>query len=166
VPNDVVRDADGNWLAVTARDDDDWCRLAPLLGAPAGLDTIDARRARRDEIHELLAGWSARRSAAESADLLQAARIPASVVQNASHLTGDDPQLRHRDWHVTMESGIWGTQHTDRFPAVLRDVDGSEVTLTYRASPYLGEHNFDVYGRLLDLDAGEIAERMGDGLFT
>ena len=54
----------------------------------------------------------------------------------------------------------------DRFPAVLRDADGTELTLEYRASPYLGEHNFEVYGKLLGMDEGEIAERMGDGLFT
>ena len=35
VPNDVVRGANGDWLAVTARHDDDWRRLAPLLGAPS-----------------------------------------------------------------------------------------------------------------------------------
>jgi hypothetical protein len=32
-------------------------------------------------------------------------------------------------------------------------------------SPYLGEHNFDVY-RQLGLDEGELGERTGYGLFT
>ena len=64
-----------------------------------------------------------------------------------------------------MESPIWGTQQTDRFPAILRDGDGGEIELSYRHSPYLGEHNFEVYEALLGLDAAEVAERMGAGLF-
>jgi crotonobetainyl-CoA:carnitine CoA-transferase CaiB-like acyl-CoA transferase len=166
VPNDVVRCGDGDWLAITARDDAEWNRLSPLLGAPEGYDAIDVRRQRRDEIHDLLAGWAEKRRAGDAADVLQAEGVPAAVVQNAAHLTGSDPQLRHREWLVSMESGIWGTQHADRFPAVLRDADGTEMPLVYRGSPYLGQHNFDVYARLLGLDDGAIAERMGDGLFT
>ncbi len=166
VPNDVVRGADGDWLAVTARHDDDWRRLALLAEAPSGLDTLDARRRRRDEVHELLVRWATRHPAAAAVDMLQGAGVPAALVQNAAHLTGSDPQLRHRDWVVSVESGIWGTQHMDRFPAELRDANGDQLALTYRASPYLGEHNFEVYAELLGLDEGEIAERMGDGLFT
>ena len=33
-------------------------------------------------------------------------------------------------------------------------------------SPYLGEHNFEVYGELLGLDEGEIAVGMAEGLFS
>ena len=72
VPNDVVAAADGEWLAVTARHDDDWRRLAPLIAAPSGLDTLDARRRRRDEVHDLLTTWAARQPAAAAVDLLQA----------------------------------------------------------------------------------------------
>ena len=117
-------------------------------------------------MRELIARWVANRSAADAADALQAAGVPAYAVQDAEDLTGRDPQLRHRDWVVTLDSGVFGRQHVDRFPARLHDVDGTELEISYRASPYLGEHNFDVYAGLLGLDVGDIAERMGDGLFT
>ena len=87
------------------------------------------------------------------------------MVQDAEDLTQRDPQLQHRDWVVTLDSDLFGVQHVDRFPARLHDVDGSELHLEYRASPYLGAHNFEVYADLLGLDAGDIADRMGDGLF-
>jgi crotonobetainyl-CoA:carnitine CoA-transferase CaiB-like acyl-CoA transferase len=166
VPNDVVRASDGVWLAATARDDGDWRRLADELGADDTLDTLPARRLRRVEVHDMLAGWAAGRSAAAAVERLQAAGIPAAVVQNAADLTGEDPQLRHRDWVVEMASAVFGVQHTDRFPATLTDSNGEELAIGYRPSPYLGEHNFDVYATLLGLDEGEIAERIGDGLFT
>jgi crotonobetainyl-CoA:carnitine CoA-transferase CaiB-like acyl-CoA transferase len=166
VPNDVVRSADGRWLAVTARDDDDWRRLASILAVPEHLATVGARRAHRAEVAALLSTWAATLSAHDAVDALQRVGVPASVVQNADDLTQHDPQLRHRDWIVTLESGLFGHQHVDRFPARMRDADGTELQLVYRASPYLGEHNFDVYGDLLGLDVGEVAERMGDGLFA
>lgn len=166
VPNDVVLAADGRWLAVTARDDDDWRRLAVLLDAPDQLATLTARRARRDDVIELLAGWAGTRDAAVAEEELQTAGVPASVVQDAHDLTQRDPQLRHRDWVVTLDSDLFGVQHVDRFPARLHDVEGSELHLEYRASPYIGAHNFEVYADLLGLDAGEVADRMGDGLFS
>lgn len=166
VPNDVVRTRDDRWLAVTARDDADWARLAPVLGSPDGLTTVEDRRRRRDEVRALLTAWAAARSADDAADALQAAGVPASAVQDASTLTQTDPQLRHRDWVVTVDSPLWGTQSIDRFPAVLHDADGTEVEIEYRHSPYLGEHNFEAYGELLGLDPDVIAEHMGEGLFS
>ena len=166
VPSDVVPTAGGGWLAVTARDDDDWSRLAPVLGAPVEWASADTRRRHRSEVRRLLEQWAATRTAAEAEAELQGHRVPASMVQDAATLTGDDPQLRHRDWELTVESPIWGTQRTDRFPALLHDADGSPIELTYAHSPYLGEHTFEVYEQLLGLDTAEIAERMGDGLFS
>ncbi|MFT3855078.1 MAG: CoA transferase [Ilumatobacteraceae bacterium] len=166
VPNDVVPCADGAWLAVTARDDGDWARLSPILGAPDGLDTIDSRRERRSEVRSLLASWAIGRSAAEAAEELQAAGVPASKVQDASHLTGEDPQLAHRGSFLDLPSEMFGVQHIECFPARLHDASGAPIELEYRATPYYGEHTFDVYREVLGLDEVEIAERMGDGLFT
>jgi crotonobetainyl-CoA:carnitine CoA-transferase CaiB-like acyl-CoA transferase len=166
VPSDVVPTAGGGWLAVTARDDDDWSRLAPLLGAPTEWASADTRRSHRSDVRRLLEQWAASRSAADAEAELQGHGVPASMVQDAATLTGDDPQLRHRDWELALESPIWGTQRTDRFPALVHDADGSPIELTYAHSPYFGEHTFEVYEQLLGLDMAEIAERMGDGLFS
>ena len=151
---------------MTARDDADWSLLAPLIGAPGDLATVDARRARRSEVHDLLATWAAQRPAAEAAAALQAAGVPAAKVQDASHLTGEDPQLRHRGTFVDVPSDVFGVQHLERFPAALHELGGAAITLEYRASPYFGEHTFSAYSALLGMDDVEIAEHMGDGLFT
>lgn len=166
VPNEAVRCADDAWLAVTARDDADWSGLAAVIGAPAGLETVDARRSRRAEVRSLLADWAAGRDAAGAAEALQAAGVPAAKVQDASHLTGDDPQLRHRGSFADLPSSLFGTQHVECFPAHLSDADGTSIGLDYRATPYFGEHSFEIYGELLGMDETEIAEAIGDGLFS
>ncbi|MEO5899260.1 MAG: CoA transferase, partial [Ilumatobacteraceae bacterium] len=79
VPNDVVRTADGRWVAVTARDDDDWRRLAAVIGAGHELATLDVRQRRRDEVRRLLEAWAGGRTADEAAVALQAAGVPASA---------------------------------------------------------------------------------------
>jgi crotonobetainyl-CoA:carnitine CoA-transferase CaiB-like acyl-CoA transferase len=146
--NDVVRAADGEWLAVTAR-------------AGVEVDALQTVTGGRD-----LSDWVSTVGAGEAAERLQAAGVPAGLVQNAAHLTGSDPQLAHRNWLVDMPSDVWGTQHTDRFPARWYDAEGHEVTLEYRASPGLGEQNFEVYPELLGWDEGRVAEAMADGLFS
>jgi crotonobetainyl-CoA:carnitine CoA-transferase CaiB-like acyl-CoA transferase len=74
-----------------------------------------------------------------------------------------DPQLLARDmWH-TCDHAVFGERPYDRFPALWSAMD----LHPYIPPPaYVGEHNFDVYAELADLDAGAVAEGMADGLFS
>ena len=56
-----------------------------------------------------------------------------------------------------------GRQQTDRHPARWYGADG-EIELAYGPAPYLGQHDFEVYGELLGWDDVAVAEAMGDGL--
>jgi hypothetical protein len=79
------------------------------------------------------------------------------------HWNEADPQLAHRDWLISMDSVMVGTQTTERHPA--RWFDGStELRLPYGPAPYLGEHNFEVFEDLLGWDAADVAEAIGDEL--
>ena len=57
-------------------------------------------------------------------------------------------------------------QHTDRFPGRLHDAGGEELVIDYRPSPYLGEHNFEVFTAVTGLDDAEVVEHLADGLFS
>ena len=64
-----------------------------------------------------------------------------------------------------MESDLIGTQTTERHPAHWYDASGEqEVVMRYGASPFLGQHNFEVFGELLGWDEAAVAEAMGDDL--
>ena len=159
--NDVFLCADGDWLAVTAFDDDDLARLSSIDGI--GPDLVEAGRA-ENEIRRWAAGVGG--SAAQAA--LQAAGVAAGLVQNARHLTEQDEQLAHRDWLVEVDSSILGRQTTDRHPGQWFSVGGDgtskPIELRYSGSPYLGEHNFEVYEELLGWDAEQIAIAIGEEL--
>jgi crotonobetainyl-CoA:carnitine CoA-transferase CaiB-like acyl-CoA transferase len=164
VPNECYRAADGEWLAISCRDDRDWSRLVAASGLKAdeGLASIEARRDRVAAVDELVGAWVASVDAEVGQSLLQDAGVPAGRIQNAGDLMSD-PQLVARGMWLTFDHATFGTRPHDRYPALW-----SRMSLEpYRApAAYPGEHNFEVYPELLDLDEAAVAEAMSDGLFS
>jgi crotonobetainyl-CoA:carnitine CoA-transferase CaiB-like acyl-CoA transferase len=153
-PNNCYPTVDGRWLAVSCRDDAEWRRLATAVGA-AG----DTARADGDRV---VGRWAATVSADAAQELLQAAGVPAGVVQDAGDLMAD-PQLTARSmWH-RCDHGVFGERPFDRFPALW---SAMELAPYLPPPSYVGEHNFEVFEELADMDVGEIAEGMADGLFS
>ena len=74
-----------------------------------------------------------------------------------------DPQLVARGMWRHFEHATFGTRPHDRYPALW---SGMSLEPYLVAPSYVGEHNFEVYAELLGLDAGAVAEAMGEGLFT
>lgn len=166
VPNNVYRCLNNEWLAVTARDDQDWSRLCQTIGVPqlvsdTRFTSVEGRRAHRAEIDQALGSWAAQQNAEQAMRQLQAAGVPAGKVCTMRDFTERDEQLAARQWLVEVENKLLGRHQLDRFPAVF-----SDVTFDYAPAPFLGEHNFEVYKELLGMSEEEIAIAIGEGLFT
>jgi benzylsuccinate CoA-transferase BbsF subunit len=139
---------------VSCRDDAEWRRLATVVGAAGHTARADGDR--------VVAQWAATVSADAAQELLQAAGVPAGVVQDAGDLMAD-PQLTARSmWH-RCDHGVFGERPFDRFPALW---SAMELAPYLPPPSYVGEHNFEVFEELADMDVGEIAEGMADGLFS
>ena len=164
VPNEVYATGDG-FVAVTVTEPAQWLGLVGLLADPRlddpSLVTEVARRDRRSMIDAVLGEWAAGRTAAEAADALQGAGVPAGPVQNSHQLFTDDPQHADRGFWQPVDHAVFGERTVDAFAGLW---NGERWTPRYLSPAYLGEHNFDVWA-----DAGystdEIAEGIGDGLF-
>ena len=164
VPNEVYATGDG-FVAVTVTEPAQWLGLVGLLADPRlddpSLVTEAARRDRRSMIDAVLGEWSAGRTAAEAADALQGAGVPAGPVQNSHQLFTDDPQHADRGFWQAVDHAVFGERTVDAFAGLW---NGRRWTPRHLSPAYLGEHNFDVWA-----DAGyspeEIAEGIGDGLF-
>ncbi len=167
VPNNVYRCRNEEWLAITARDDQDWQRLRAIINAQdlannLQLAHVEGRRAHRVIIDAALGQWAALQGAEQAMRTLQSHGIPAGKVQNMCDMTESDEQLAARQWLVEVDNVLLGRHQIDRFPAIF-----SRAPLEpYRAAPVFGEHNFEVYAELLGLSQEEIAMAIGDGLFT
>jgi len=164
VPNECYRAADGEWLAVSCRDDRDWDCLVAATGLPTdpALATRAGRLAQITHVDALVGSWVGSMTASVAQEVLQGAGVPAGVIQNAGDLMSD-PQLVARGMWRSFDHPGFGTRPHDRYPAIF-----SHMTLEPYARPaaYAGEHNFEVYPELLDLDVAEVAAAMDDGLFT
>ena len=142
------------WLALVCPDDDAWQRLADELGRAdlAGLSTQE-RLARRDELDDVVAAWTADQDA-EALDVrLQTRGIPSHQVHN-THECLTDPQLAHRGHYVTVEHPLLGPVLVEG-PRYLLSRTPGRITAP---GPTYGQHTWDVLSDLLGYDDDRIAK--------
>jgi crotonobetainyl-CoA:carnitine CoA-transferase CaiB-like acyl-CoA transferase len=154
---------DDQWCAIAVETDEQWRGLRRALGEPAwatdpALDTFAGRREQLELIDRELAAFTARHEPRALMEQLQAAGVPAGMVQRSSdHMS--DPQLAHREFFRRLEHPemgevpyeghqfrITGYDNGPRFPA-----------------PCLGEHTYQVLDEILGLDGDEIARVLESG---
>ena len=167
VPNEIYRCGEGQYLAITARNDREWAALCGVAGLRGLADdpTLQSeagRVLRRAEIDAALAAWALTVQAEDASVALQGVGVPAGRVQNAQDLAETDPQLAARGFWLEADNALFGRRTFDRFPAKF---SGSELE-PYEPSPYLGQHTFDIYGELANMTDEAIAEGLGNGLFA
>jgi benzylsuccinate CoA-transferase BbsF subunit len=150
---------DDRWIAIAVTDDAEWRALVRAMGSPewarsdrfADPDGLDAR----------LGEWTRGFEAVALAERLQAAGVPAGPVQDFQALL-DDPQLAHRGHWVRLRHALLGELPFDRSGFRLSGGSGALRT----PGPNLGEHNAEVLGGLLGLEAWEIERLMSEGVLA
>jgi len=104
-PHGIFRAAgDERWIALAARSDEEWRRLATVMGAPeaaadARFVTLAARKANEDALEAQVTAWTSSRPAEESLALLQGAGLAAFLAMTNRDLF-EDPHLRARGFFV------------------------------------------------------------------
>ena len=97
VPHGVYAAAgDDSWVAIACRDDDDWRRLAEVIGAPWALDEKFARfaerYARREEVDRHLESWTSQHERHKVEDVLRDAGVPVEPVAMPEDRIEHDPR--------------------------------------------------------------------------
>ena len=158
-PCAVEGDVGDRWVAIACWTDAEWERLAAIVGIdePA-LGRLDARRARVDEVERVVGSWTARRSRAEVAALLQAEGIEAVPIEDFGDIH-DDPQLAARGHFVALTHPFMGPGLYERNGFRLSDAPSGYD----RAGPTLGQDNEHVLGELLGLSPGEQERLRAEG---
>jgi crotonobetainyl-CoA:carnitine CoA-transferase CaiB-like acyl-CoA transferase len=142
------------WIALATWSDDEWARLAGIIGLEdSSLATLDARLARVDEVEAAVAAWTASHTREEIAERLQSEGIEAVPVQDWQDLL-DDPQLRDRGHFERLEHTKLGQCWYQHNGFRLSDAPARYA----RPSPMLGEHTEEVLRDILGLSPAEIAE--------
>ena len=92
---------DEQWCAIAVFSQEDWERLAGIMGRPelindSRFSTLEDRKANEDTLDEIVEEWTSQLDAQELTVLLQEAGVPAGAVQNAREVM-EDPQIIARN---------------------------------------------------------------------
>lgn len=153
---------DERWLAITVVNDDQWSSLRSLVSAvwadAERFQTLLGRKQHEDELEQLIAGWTARLQASDLMQRLQAAGVPAGVVQDARDVLTRDEHLQERGYYVYLDHPEIGRSAYDGLPARLSESAGR----IEGPAPLLGEHNTRVLRDILRFDDDQIASLIVD----
>lgn len=154
------------WVSIAVDSEGEWRRFCVAIGSPPW--TEDERF--RDKFQRLrhqaaldarVSEWTATRSHREAAEILQGAGVAAAPLLDIEERFGD-PHFAAREAYVQVQrqgfEPMWITGSAWKL---------SQTPVTPRGpAPLLGEHNDDVFGRLLGLSKEEIARLAADGAIS
>ncbi|WP_067701419.1 CaiB/BaiF CoA transferase family protein [Nocardia jejuensis] len=157
-PSNVYPTAGGEMVLLAANQDTVFTRLSELMDRPElatdeRYSTHIARGARQDELDELITEWTVPQDAEALLARLHEKGIPAGRIYTARDMFAD-PHFAAREAIVRIAHPELGTLPMQNVFPKLSRTPGS----IRHAGPRLGEHNADVYGRLLGLDPGRLTE--------
>ncbi|MFI6866042.1 CaiB/BaiF CoA transferase family protein [Nocardia sp. NPDC050406] len=163
-PSNVYPTAGGEMVLIAANQDTVFTRLTELMGRPElasdeRYSTHTARGARMDELDELIAAWTADADAEELLETLHKAGVPAGRIYTARDMF-NDPHFAARQAIVRVTHPELGELPMQNVVPKLSATPGS----VRHAGPDLGEHNAEVYGQVLGLDADQIAKLAQTGV--
>jgi formyl-CoA transferase len=152
-----------DYVFIHVANTDMWKALTRAIGQPElGDDPRFAERGGRvaqvEELDALVEGWTEKRTKHEVMELLAGAGVPCGAVLDSTEVL-EDEHLRRRGMIVDVEHPTRGRMAIPGSPIRL---SGSPTEVT--RAPLLGEHNAEVYGRLLGLGEAELAELRRDGV--
>jgi formyl-CoA transferase len=130
----------------------------PELGADPRYEDRRDRVAFMDEIDTMIEDWTATRPKHEVLSILAGAGVPCGAVLDSAEVLSD-PHLRQRGFVTDLEHPRRGVYPMPGNPVRLSD----SPTEVVRA-PLLGEHNAEVYGKLLGVGQAELDTLRRDGV--
>ncbi len=165
-PHSVYRcKGDDRWCAIAVFTDEEWNAFCDVIGNPAWtkaskFNTLLARKQNEVELDRLVEEWTIKHTAEEVMALMQAASVPAGVVQNAKDVYRD-PQLRHRSYlWLLNQSETGAVSHLG--PAFKLS---KTPAIPHRAGPCLGQDTELVCKELLGMSEKEFDELLIERVF-
>jgi crotonobetainyl-CoA:carnitine CoA-transferase CaiB-like acyl-CoA transferase len=151
------------WIAIAVFTDEQWQAMRKVMGEPAWaaeprFDTLEGRKANEDDLERLVADWSRDQVAEELMERLQAAGVPAGVVQTSEDVLDHDEHLKARGYYVYLDHLETGRAAYDGSPFKMSKTPGGPV----RPAPLLGEHTMYVAKEIIGLSDEEIADLVAD----
>jgi len=156
-PYNVYATKDGH-IAINVVKEVHWTSLLDAMGRPdlkshPGYASNALRCQRMEEVDALVEGWTRTLLRDEVMALLRRHRVPSAPVRNLREVM-NDPHMHQRGMLETIDHPELGRIVVPTSPLRYHGADKVETT----PSPFVGEHNREVYGGWLGLTDAEITE--------
>ncbi len=154
-PSNIYPTKDEDYVLIAGNADNVFRRLAEVLGRPEWADdgryaTHQARGENMEELDAWISAWTRERTGGEILEAMAEAGVPAGKVFTAEDMM-EDPHYAARENVVEVEDpGIGPFPMQNVVPRLTATPGGVRWT-----GPALGQHNDEVFGELLGLDAAE-----------
>lgn len=163
-PRNTYQTSDGRWLAMSGSSPALALRVFRAIGrddlvSDADFSDPQRRLARAEEVDQVVAEWVATKTLAEAMAVFEAEQVAAAPVYDVTDLLRDE-QLRHREVFVRTTDDELGDMTMQAPVPRFSETDGRIAHL----GPRLGEHNSEIYGKLLDLDPNDVDELRARGV--
>lgn len=155
---------DDRWCAISVFTDEEWhgfCRAIgnpPWCRSPKFADLL-SRVKNADELDRFVEEWTSAREPLEVMEALQAAGVPAGIVQRAPDSLAD-PQLKARGAVVELDHPVAGKR---LYPGIPYRLSGMSAPQSVRA-PLLGEHTEEICREILGMTGEEIEALKAEGI--
>lgn len=109
-------------------------------------------------LKEIIEEWSVQYTIDECVDIIDAAGVPASPINDLPRITTDEHVAGAREMFVPLHHPVIGDMMVNGNPVKLLE---TKVDIS-RCAPELGEHNAEIYGKLLGLGEEDLAKLQAD----
>lgn len=156
---------DDAYCVIDVHGDDDWRRLAAVLGRPelaarSEFDTAAGRVAHRAELDAAVTAWTSVLDKHAAASLLQQRGVAAGAAQHVAELV-DDPHLAARRQFTELpQPGLRLPVITETGPASFAEI----LPPAMRPAPLMGEHTGSIAREVLGFSDVEIDALLRDGV--
>lgn len=152
------------WLAISVGTDEQWHRMAAVLGLSEGEDsehfaTFALRKAHEDEIEALIEGATRERDARELMVELQREGVPTSVVNSAADVFVDEVLVERDFWHA-LPHEVLGDFRLASPPFTWSEDDVAPTS----SAPLLGEHTYELWTKLLNKSEEQFEHLQAEGV--
>ncbi len=154
------------WLFAVSTDEE-WQAFCQVIGEPEWsqdprFSTFLGRKENEDELDTLIGEWTKDYAREQVMATMQAAGVPAGMLQNCGEDVVNDPQGKHRNHYRWLNHPEIGPV-IDNSPSYRMS---KTQPPTPKAAPCMGEHNEYVYKEILGYSDDEIADLLIKGVIT
>ena len=164
-PSNIFKSKDDKWMVIAANADTVFRRLCDVIGQPelagdARFANHLARGDHQEELEAIVAEWAAQYDAAEIDRILNEAGVICGPIYTIADIF-EDEHFRAREMLVKHEDPEFGEYMG---PGVVPKFSETPSEVRWSATWEEGSHNKEVYGGLLGMSDGELAELKTQGV--